>query len=49
LIFITTITGTEDDYQDYAAQKKKLESAGAVVYPTNRQAIMACRKLLSAK
>ena len=49
LIFITTITGTADDYQDYAAQKKKLESTGAVVYPTNRQAIMACRKLLSAE
>lgn len=38
--FIVTICGTEDDPQNYAQQKKILESVGAIVATSNVQAIL---------
>ncbi|MDO9514290.1 MAG: acyl-CoA synthetase FdrA [Elusimicrobiota bacterium] len=49
IIFITPITGSYGDPQDYNAQQKKLEEAGALVYHTNRQAVEAAREILFSK
>ncbi len=49
LVFVTAITGSYGDPQDYKAQQKKLEAAGALVYHTNRQAVDSCRKILFSK
>ena len=38
LSVIASITGTEKDFQNMAEQKKKLESAGCLVMPSNYQA-----------
>ncbi|MFH2084796.1 MAG: succinyl-CoA synthetase, partial [Candidatus Omnitrophota bacterium] len=46
IVFVTPITGSYGDPQDYNAQQKKLEEAGAFVYHTNRQAVEAARGIL---
>jgi FdrA protein len=52
LSVIASITGTEKDFQNMAGQKKKLESAGCLVMPSNYQAsvlalhVMKKRELL---
>jgi hypothetical protein len=44
LSIVASITGTEGDYQGIDAQRRKLESIGVVVMPSNYQASMlACR------
>jgi FdrA protein len=40
LSVIASITGTEKDFQNMAEQKRKLESAGCLVMPSNYQASM---------
>jgi len=49
LVFVAAMTGSYGDPQEYKAQQKKLEDAGALVYHTNRQAVEACRKILFSK
>jgi hypothetical protein len=40
--------GTEGDFQDLAEQRKKLESVGCVVMPSNYQAAMLALKIIKA-
>ena len=51
LSVIASITGTEKDFQNMAEQKKKLESAGCLVMPSNYQAsllaVRVMRKVVS--
>jgi len=51
LCVIASITGTEKDFQNMAEQKKKLESAGCLVMPSNYQAsllaVHVMRKVVS--
>jgi succinyl-CoA synthetase alpha subunit len=43
---LASITGTQRDFQNFAAQKATLEAAGCVVLPSNYQASMLAVKLL---
>jgi len=43
---LASITGTRQDFQNFAAQKATLEAAGCVVLPSNYQASMLAVKLL---
>lgn len=49
LTFIASITGTEDDVQDFKLQKKLLEDAGVIVTNSNAAATGLCVKILRAK
>jgi len=49
IVFVTAMTGSYGDPQNYKLQQKKLEDAGALVYHTNRQAVDACRRILFAR
>jgi len=49
IIYITSITGTDGDPQNYALQKKILTDAGVLVFSTNRQAVNAARKTVFGK
>lgn len=40
------ICGTENDPQNYKAQKEKLEDAGVIIMPSNAQAVRYCAKLM---
>ncbi len=46
LSIIASITGTESDFQNMEEQKKKLESIGCVVMPSNYQASMLALKII---
>ncbi len=46
LSIVASITGTEGDYQGFADQKRKLESIGVVVMPSNYQASMLALKIM---
>jgi FdrA protein len=46
LCVVGYICGTEDDPQNYKAQKEKLEQAGVILMPSNAQAVRLCAKLL---
>lgn len=46
LVIIASITGTPRDFQDLAAQRRKLEELGAVVMPSNRQAARLAGQIL---
>lgn len=46
LSIVTSITGTEADYQDIVQQKQKLEHIGCVVMPSNYQASMLACELI---
>ncbi len=46
LVFISSICGTEKDYQDYHRQKKILEDAGVFVTHSNREAIRYAIEIL---
>lgn len=46
LPIIASITGTQADFQNFKAQKDKLEEAGCVVMPSNYQASMLAVKIL---
>jgi FdrA protein len=48
LAVVASIVGTEGDFQDLAEQKKKLESVGCVVMPSNYQAAMLAVKIIKA-
>ena len=39
VVFLASICGSYDDFQDYLSQKAKLEAAGAVVTESNAQAV----------
>ena len=43
---LASVTGTEGDFQHFAAQKAKLEEVGCVVLPSNYQASLLAVKLL---
>ncbi len=46
ILAIASVTGTEDDPQDYRAQVRRLEEAGIVVAPDNRAAAQLAASLL---
>jgi hypothetical protein len=46
LSVIASITGTEKDFQNRAEQKKKLESAGCLVMPSNYQAALLAVRVM---
>lgn len=46
LSIVASITGTPRDFQDLAAQRRKLEELGAVVMPSNRQASRLAGQIL---
>ncbi len=46
LSIVTSITGTKGDFQNMDEQKKKLESIGCVVMPSNYQASMLALKII---
>lgn len=46
LCFVGYICGTNEDYQDYEEQKRKLEEAGVIVMPSNAQAVRFCCRML---
>lgn len=46
LSVITSITGTEGDFQNMGDQKKKLESIGCAIMPSNYQASMLALRIL---
>ncbi len=46
LSVITSITGTKGDFQNMEEQKKKLESIGCIVMPSNYQASMLALKII---
>ncbi len=48
VIFVSSITGTDDDPQDLHLQRKMLEDAGVLVFPSNASAAAYCSKLLKA-
>jgi FdrA protein len=48
LAVVASIVGTEGDFQDLAEQRKKLESVGCVVMPSNYQAAMVAVKIIKA-
>lgn len=48
LAMVGSIVGTEGDFQDLADQRKKLESVGCVVMPSNYQAAMLALKIIRA-
>ena len=43
---LASITGTQGDFQNFAAQQVKLEEAGCIVLPSNYQASMLAVKIL---
>jgi hypothetical protein len=47
-VVIASVTGTEDDPQNYSAQVRRLREAGAVVESTNARAAELAANLLSA-
>lgn len=47
IIFITSITGTYDDYQDYGKQKRSLEKEGVIVTDSNIEAVLLTAKILN--
>ena len=47
LSVIASITGTSGDFQNVEEQKRKLESAGVVVMPSNYQAAMLALKIMN--
>jgi len=49
LTVIASITGTEEDAQDYAMQSKLLEDAGVVVKHSNAAAAKLCAAILNAR
>jgi len=49
IVFISSITGTDGDPQNYMAQKKILADAGVLVFSTNRQAVAAAREAVFGK
>jgi FdrA protein len=48
IAIVASIVGTEGDFQDLKEQRKKLESAGCVVMPSNYQAAMLAMKIIKA-
>lgn len=42
---VASVTGTPGDYQGYAAQAAKLEEAGVLVMPSNRQACLLAARI----
>ncbi|MFP4153445.1 MAG: acyl-CoA synthetase FdrA [Alkalispirochaeta sp.] len=44
---IASITGTEGDRQDFAAQKRRLTDAGVVVMPSNTQAAHLAKRIMA--
>jgi FdrA protein len=46
LAVVASVTGTEGDFQNFAAQKRTLESAGAVVMPSNYQAAELAKRIM---
>jgi len=48
LAIVASIVGTEGDFQDLEDQRKKLESVGCVVMPSNYQAAMLAMKIIKA-
>jgi hypothetical protein len=46
LSIVTSITGTRGDFQDMGGQRKKLESIGCVVMPSNFQASMLALRII---
>jgi len=49
LVVVASITGSAEDPQNYEKQKKTLAASGVEVFPTNAQAVSACRKILFEK
>ena len=49
IVFISSITGTDGDPQNYGLQKKILTDAGVLVFSTNRQAVTAAREAVFGK
>ena len=47
LSFVASVTGTPGDFQGLAEQRRKLEEAGAVVMPSNRQAALLAARILA--
>ena len=37
LTILASVTGTDKDFQNYSAQRQKLEEIGAIVMPSNAQ------------
>ncbi len=48
VIPVGSITGTKDDYQGFERQKRLLEDAGAVLFPTNHEAARAAALLVTS-
>jgi succinyl-CoA synthetase alpha subunit len=46
LAVVASVTGTSADFQGFAAQKARLEEAGAVVLPSNYQASMLAARII---
>ncbi|TVR74433.1 MAG: acyl-CoA synthetase FdrA [Spirochaetaceae bacterium] len=46
LTVVASITGTDGDFQNFAAQKRTLEEAGAVVMPSNYQAAELAKHIM---
>ncbi|RMC96926.1 acyl-CoA synthetase FdrA [Clostridium autoethanogenum] len=46
LCVVGYICGTENDPQNYKAQKEKLEQAGVILMPSNAQAVRYCARLM---
>lgn len=46
--FVASVTGTSEDFQDKAGQRRKLEEAGCVVMPSNYQAALMAAAILRA-
>jgi FdrA protein len=46
LAVVASVTGTEGDVQNIAAQRRTLESAGAVVMPSNYQAVKLAQRIM---
>ncbi|SIQ51163.1 CoA binding domain-containing protein [Alkalispirochaeta americana] len=44
---IASITGTEEDFQNIESQKRALTAAGAVVMPSNYQAVELARRMMA--
>ncbi len=49
LSIVASITGTEGDFQNMEDQKKKLESIGSLVMPSNYQASMLALKIMQER
>ena len=47
VVFVASITGTDEDPQDLQLQKKMLVDAGVIVFPSNASAAAFCSRLLN--